>query len=57
MAKYRYRNTSKEKQAVIGVGEAEAGEIIESGQPLYNPNLVLVSKGESAKKTEKAKEE
>ena len=40
--KYKYTNTSPMKQAIIGVGEVEAGKTIETDREINNPNLRMV---------------
>lgn len=42
---FKYQNTSDEKLAIMGIGEVEAGQFIESDQPIHNPNLKLVDAG------------
>ena len=44
---YRYRNTSGQAQAIIGVSEVAAGAIIESREPINNQNLELVDTEEA----------
>lgn len=43
MTKYRYKNTTDQELTIVGVGLVEAGKIIETNEPVENPNLELVS--------------
>lgn len=42
---FKYKNQSKEEQAVIGVGSVAPGATVETDQPINNPNFVLVDGG------------
>lgn len=43
MTTYRYKNTTDQDLTIIGIGVVEAGKVIESDDPIDNPNLELVS--------------
>lgn len=50
--KYKYKNISGQKQAVIGFGEVEPEKTIETNKPINNPKFELVADKKSvAKKT------
>lgn len=40
--KFKYTNTSKMKQVIIGVGEVKPGKVIETDQEINNPNMRMV---------------
>ncbi len=40
--KYKFKNNSKQKQAIIGVGEVEAGKVISTNKKIENPNFTMV---------------
>lgn len=51
MTTYRYKNTTDQDLTIVGVGVVEAGKVIETDDPIDNPNLELV--GDKTKKLNK----
>lgn len=43
--KFKYKNQSGTKQALVGYGEVESGKMIETDEPVHNPNFILVDAG------------
>lgn len=39
MAKYKYKNTSEQELTIINVGVVAPGQVIETNEPINNPNL------------------
>lgn len=44
-SKFKYKNSSDQEQALIGFGLVGAGEVIETDEPIHNPNFTLVNAG------------
>lgn len=51
MTTYRYKNTTDQDLTIVGIGVVEAGKVIETDDPIDNPNLELV--GDKTKKLNK----
>ena len=55
--KFKYTNKSKTKQAIIGIGEVEAGETIEVEKKFNNQNFAMVGIEPVTKQVKKVRRE
>lgn len=53
MSKIRYKNTSLQSIAIVGVGTVDSGEELETESVIENPNLELVETSKNGKSVNK----